>query len=103
MEAIQSAGGCPQILRLDAGTENVNIAKMQRFLHDDEDNGNSVIIGASHHNVKIESWWAQYRKHNSEFFLSMFHGLANEGLFTGDVIEQELVCFCFLNIILVIL
>ena len=71
-------------------------------LHGDGDNGNSVIIGASHGNVKIESWWGFYRKHNAEFFMTLFHGLRNEGLFCGDETDKEVLRFCFLNIIQVL-
>ena len=103
LEAVQLIQGCPNILRVDAGTENVNIIGMQRFLHEDENNGESVVIGSSHSNIKIESWWAQYRKHQSEFYVSMFHGLKSEGLFCGDNLDIQLVQFCFMNIIQVII
>jgi hypothetical protein len=83
---------------MDAGTENVNVAKMQMFLHDDEE-GKSVIVGASTSNVRIESWWGQYRKHNAEYFIGLFHGLQSQGNFSGDELDKELVRFCFLKVV----
>jgi hypothetical protein len=98
VNAVQSLNGCPPIIRIDAGTENVYVAKMQMFLHGD-DSGKSVITGASTGNVRIESWWSRYRKQNAENFIGIFHGLQSTGHFCGDETDKELVRFCFLQVI----
>ena len=50
-------------------------------------------------NTRIERWWGQYRRANSEFFIAMFHELQATGDYTGDAIDKELVRFCFLTVI----
>ena len=88
--------GCPQKIRMDAGTENGTVAKVQRVLTDDD---SSVIIGVSTANIRIESWWGQYRTSNAEYFTSMFHELLNTGDFSGDDVDKELMRFCFLPVV----
>lgn len=102
MAAVSKANGCPHMIRIDKGTENVHVTTVQKFLHDDQNNGTSVIIGPSLSNVKIESWWGWYRKQNAEFYIALFHGLQNMGEFTGDEADKELIRFCFMKIIQVL-
>ena len=100
LNAVQSLNGCPAKIRVDAGTENVNINLLQDFLIDNEDlNATSVITGSSTRNIRIESWFAQYRKCNAEYYISLFHLIQSDGDFTGDMVDKELIRFCFLNII----
>ena len=83
-------------MRMDAGTENGTVAKIQRVLTDDD---SSVIIGVSTAHIRIESWWGQYRTSNAEYFISMFHELLNTGDFSGDDVDKELMRFCFLPVV----
>lgn len=96
MDAVSTSGGCPRKIRVDAGTENHIIRKLQEFLTDDD---NSCIVGVSTGNTRIESWWGQYRRANAEYFMSMLHQLASDGSFCGDSLDKQLMRFCFLNII----
>ena len=96
LDAVEFNSGCPQKIRMDAGTENGTVAKVQRVLTDDD---SSVIIGVSTVNIRIESWWGQYRTSNAEYFTSMFHELLNTGDFSGDDVDKELMRFCFLAVV----
>ena len=96
LNAVESLRGCSQKIRVDAGTENVTMIRMHKFFTDNDD---SAIIGTSTLNTRIESWWGQYRRANSEFFIAMFHELQATGDYTGDAIDKELVRFCFLTVI----
>uniref|UniRef100_A0A096M0Z2 Integrase core domain-containing protein n=1 Tax=Poecilia formosa TaxID=48698 RepID=A0A096M0Z2_POEFO len=70
MDAVIKAEGCPERLRVDLGTENVNAADMQRYLHltEDQPESDNVIFGPSTGNQRIERWWLTLRirpPHNS--------------------------------------
>lgn len=88
-----SIEGCPKILRVDKGTENVHAATAQialRMNHPDSMAGQkSLITGASVHNVvslfsppiascippnllvqKIEGWWSLLRRFKTEWWIS---------------------------------
>lgn len=95
IESVDELKASPQKIRVDAGTENVHMKTLHEFLTDD----NAVLVGESTANTRIESWWAQYRRQNSEYFISMFHGLKEDGHFTGDKVDKELIRFCFSNLI----
>jgi hypothetical protein len=95
LDAVEQHQGCPTKVRVDAGTENVNLNFLQEFFT----NENSVIVGESTANTRIESWWGQYRKQNAEYFIALFHQLLEDGDFTGDLIDKELMRFCFTGII----
>ena len=66
MNCVQQVGGLPRIVRADAGTENVNVSGIQRFLRrNDEDSfggEKSFMYGKSTSNQRIESWWSFLRK-----------------------------------------
>ena len=96
MDAVDRLGACPAKMRVDKGTENKNIITLQEFLTDDN---SSVIVGSSKTNQRIECWWGQYRKGNSEYFISLFQNMMAEGDFVGDFIDKNLIRFCFLAVI----
>ena len=101
LSKVQDIKGCPRILRVDNGTENVHMCRIQELLH--EENGinpnNCVIRGRSTANQRIERWWGSYRRGNGEYWITLFHLLRSEGYFTGEDLDKELIRFCFLNTI----
>ncbi|KAF6717318.1 hypothetical protein FQA47_010858 [Oryzias melastigma] len=107
LETIKELDGCPRILRTDMGTENSSIREMQRFLrrNDDDDQAGekSFIWGRSTANQRIESWWGFLRKECVDFWLDHFHRLKDEGDFVGDFLDKNLMLFCFLGLIQVML
>ena len=101
VDAVKSKQGCPQYLRCDFGTENGHVRDMHNFLL--EQNGqapaNAVILGSSNHNQRIEAWWAFLRKSMSNFWMKYFLGLKEEALFSGDLLDRNLIQFCFSKLI----
>lgn len=100
-QSVSELNACPNILRVDAGTENVTCLRLQQLFR--ENNGivpdQCTIVGASTANQRIESWWAMYRRGNAEFWISLFHNLQSSGQFIGDDLDKELVRFFFLGIV----
>ena len=101
--AIQ-VGGVPRICRGDAGTENVNIAAMQRFFRrdaSDEFGGEkSFLYGKSVSNQRIEGWWAFLRKSESDWWISFFKDLRDRGLLNDDdYIHMQCLKFCFMPLL----
>lgn len=99
IDAVLKHNGSPRTVRMDPGTENVHVATLQRFLQDDDADGTPVIIGSSTSNQRIECWWAQLRKENSEYFMMLFQGLQANGVFCGDGVDKDLLRLCFMNVV----
>ncbi|XP_038045246.1 uncharacterized protein LOC119719823 [Patiria miniata] len=100
LKAVDRLGGCPTLVRSDRGTENGHVGAFQRFLrhHDDALGGDkSYLTGRSTANQRIESWWGQLRKQCTEFWRTLFRWLLEEGFFTGDVMDKELIRFVFMK------
>lgn len=102
MDSVKQLGGCSMRLRCDLGTENTTMCHIHKLIHqasNPDQNWKSVIVGKSTGNQRIESWWNIYRRQNSEYYITLFHLLQAEGLFSGDTIDKELIRFCFLQIV----
>jgi hypothetical protein len=60
LDAIAKYGGCPTLLRTDNGTENVNMAAIQSYLHssgeDDFAGASAHKYGSSPANQRIKAW-----------------------------------------------
>ncbi|KAJ8024994.1 hypothetical protein HOLleu_35071 [Holothuria leucospilota] len=103
METVESCGGCPLLISADRGTENSTVERLQIFLRR---NGNdnyaeqaSFRHGASHHNQRIECWWAFLRKHWTQFWMKLFLQLKHDGFFDGSLLDKSLLQFCFTKVI----
>ncbi|KAB0804068.1 hypothetical protein PPYR_01038 [Photinus pyralis] len=102
---LKSIGGCPRTVRADMGTENGLVKEIQINLRNQAltDDGHSLLppflYGKSTSNQRIESWWSILRKHHSQFWLNLFHKLREDGNFSGDFLDKNLIQFCFLKII----
>ncbi|KAJ8049043.1 hypothetical protein HOLleu_01595 [Holothuria leucospilota] len=99
METVESGGGCPLLISADRGTENSTVERLQIFLRR---NGNdnyaeqaSFRHGASHHNQRIECWWAFLRKHWTQFWMKLVLQLKHDGFFDGSLLDKSLLQFCF--------
>lgn len=102
LNAVKKYGGCPRIVRTDLGTENGHVLNFQRFLriHGDQLSGKkSCITGKSTANQRVESWWGQLRKQCSEFWMALFRCLKDDGFFSGDDLDKELIRFTFMRMI----
>lgn len=104
LDCVAQVGGTPRICRGDAGTENVNIAAMQRFFRRDTTDAfggeKSFLYGKSVSNQRIEGWWAFLRKSESDWWISFFKDLRDQGLFDDDdYVHQQCLKFCFMPLI----
>ena len=101
IDAVKEINGCPTILRMDAGSENVTCFRLQQYFRERDGivQGQCCIVGKSTSNQRIESWWAIFRRGCAEFWISMLHNLLLSGQFSGDEVDKELVRFCFVRIL----
>lgn len=103
-DCITQVGGVPYRCRSDAGTENVNVAAMQRFFRreaNDEFAGEkSFLYGKSTSNQRIEGWWSFLRKSESDFWMKYFKDLRDQGLYDEtDPIYVECLKFCYMPLL----
>ncbi|XP_049334426.1 uncharacterized protein LOC125801673 [Astyanax mexicanus] len=100
---VARVGGCPERMRADPGTENSHVRDMQLFLrrnHSDHyASERSFVYGCSTANQRIESWWGILRKQAGQFWMDIFQTLRDDGHFSGDFLDKNLIQFCFLNLI----
>ena len=77
----------PTRLRLDKGTETVDMATMHSYLLSQhfgvEDSENCVIYGPSTEN-KIERWWKELLERLERFFNEQLSALLEEGDYERD-------------------
>lgn len=103
ISTVTRLGGCPERLRADPGTENGHVKEMQVFLrrnHTDHYAGeSSFMYGCSTANQRIESWWGIFRKQSGQFWMDIFQTLRDDGHFSGDFLDKNLIQFCFLNLV----
>ena len=107
LQAVAKTGGCPTLVRTDMGTENTYIADMQVFLrqHGNDTHavtGRTFVYGTSQHNQRIESWWSILRRECSEFWIQLFRQLKDDGHFSGDFLDKNVLQFCFMELIKVL-
>lgn len=85
LNCVEKTEGCPTVIRLDRGTENVKMAAVQyafRENHLDELSGEkSFRFGTSPANIRIESWWSQLRRHKTGWWIHVFKEMEQLGLF----------------------
>lgn len=97
VDCVQQMGGTARIIRADCGTENVHVAGLQRFFHNDE---NSFLYGKSCSNQRIEAFWGMLKKSCMEWWICYFKDIRQIGLFCdGDDVQAECLKFCFMKII----
>lgn len=100
LEAIEQCGGCPRFVRGDYGTENGHVRNFQTFfMRHTPDGIRSYIDGASTANQRIESWWSYLRRHNMHYWIEHFKDLQDHGRFSGNLLDRNLILFCFVALI----
>lgn len=103
-DCIKQVGGVPYRCRSDAGTENVNVAAMQRFFRRDANDEfageKSFLYGKSTSNQRIEGWWTFLRKSESDFWIKYFKDLRDQGLYDEtDLLHVECLKFCYMPLL----
>lgn len=97
VDCVQQMGGTSRIIRADCGTENVYVAGLQRFFHNDNE---SFLYGTSCSNQRIEAFWGMLRKSCIDWWICYFKDLRESSLFCdSNDIQAECLKFCFMNII----
>ncbi|KAJ7388158.1 hypothetical protein OS493_039510 [Desmophyllum pertusum] len=104
LDCVGQVGGTPGICRGDAGAEHVNIAAMQRFFRRNASDAfggeKSFLYGKSVSNQRIEGWWSFLRKSESDWWISFFKDLRDQGLINDDdYIHMQCLKFCFLPLL----
>jgi len=104
VECIKEVGGTPRIVRADYGTENNNVAGIQRFLRnsscDSFAKDKSFMYGRSVSNQRIEAWWSQLRRGCSNWWMQHFKELRDSGLYCdSDPIHIDCLRFCYMDLI----
>ncbi len=93
IDCVQQMGGTARIIRADCGTENVHVAGLQRFFHNDD---KSFLYGKSCSNQQIEAFWGILRKSCINWWICYFKDLPDSGLFCdNDDKQTECLKFCF--------
>lgn len=103
-DCVKQIGGTPHRCRSDQGTENVNVAAMQRFFRrnalDEFAGEKSFLYGKSTSNQRIEGWWTFLRKSESDFWIKYFKDLRDQGLYVEtDKIHVECLKFCYMPLL----
>ncbi|XP_020913306.1 uncharacterized protein LOC110250983 [Exaiptasia diaphana] len=101
---VQELGGTSHICRADRGTENVNVAGMQRFFrrngYDEFRGDKSFLYGRSVTNQRIECWWAFLRKSETDWWRNYFKDLQDQGLFdNSNDFHVECLRFCYMPLL----
>jgi hypothetical protein len=96
IEAIEDLNGCPTKIRGDCGTENVKVKQFQTYLLR---NGQTkaYLEGTSTANQRIECFWGHLRKQCLDKWLITLHAIQEDGYYTGDLLDKEIMLFCFLS------
>ena len=97
LDFVRKTGGIPKIIRADCGTENVNVAFLQRFFHDQDQ---SFLYGKSSSNQRIESWWSMLKRGCMDWWIRFFKDLRDRAFYPeDDDIQLECLKFCFMPVI----
>jgi hypothetical protein len=104
IHGVQQIGGLPCIVRADAGTENVNVSGIQRFLRrNDQDSfkgEKSFMYGRSTSNQRIESWWSFLRKSFTDWWMIFFKIMRENGEYCDEnPIHVECLKYCFMALL----
>ena len=104
VDCVRQIDGTPRMIRADGGTENVNVAAVQRFFRR---NGNdalageqSFLYGKSVTNQRIEAWWGILRRGCADWWIRFFKDMRDCGLYCDDdAVQAECLKFCFMPVI----
>lgn len=104
LDYVRQLGSTARIIRGDRGTENGNLAAIQRFfrrsMDDDFAGDKSFTYGKSTSNQRIEAWWGRLRQGCADWWIEFFKDLRDSGLYCDDnVIHCECLKFCFMDVI----
>ncbi|KAJ8300624.1 hypothetical protein KUTeg_022143 [Tegillarca granosa] len=100
LEALKQYSGCSRFVHADYGIEIWHVKNFQKFLMRHlQDGERSYIDGTSSANHRIESCWSYLRRQHLHFWIEAFRELLDNGNFSGNFIDKNLIQFCFTAII----
>ena len=104
LDCARQLGGVPRVVRADRGTENINVCAIQRFLRADSNDSfaedKNFMYGTSMSNQRIESWWSQLRKSNSDWWMEFFRDMRDTGVYDdSNLIHVNCLAYCFMPIL----
>ena len=104
LDCVKQVGCTAQIIRSDRGTENKNVAAVQRFFRgadQDEFAGDrSFCYGKSVSNQRIEAWWSFLRRECADWWINYFKDARERGIYNdGNNVHVECLKFCFSDLI----
>ena len=93
-----------KVIRADRGTENIYVAGIQRYVRrNDEEprgNGSCFLFGSSTSNQRIESWWSQFRRSYSTWWINYFKDLIEQNIFDpSKAYHVECIRFCYMRLL----
>ena len=94
----------PRCIRVDRGSENVVTGGMQRFFRrhgtDNSAGDESFRYGPSTSNQRIESWWSQFRRNRSNYWINLFKDMCDSGILETDIdYHIASLRFCFMGLL----
>ncbi|KAJ5110307.1 hypothetical protein N7532_002952 [Penicillium argentinense] len=99
LDAAQSNGSIPRVLRVDLGTETVQLGDTYLLLRRSANNlpgyrttvqlGDCFFYGRSVENQPIEAWWGQLATSSLFLYYEYLHKLQKEGHFSRDYIPEQ--------------
>ena len=89
-----------KLVRSDCETENVYVAGIQCYMRrngdDEKADLNAHVYDSSHHNQRQEAWWSFLRTSTSNWMITFFKELSDNGLLNGQDAENVTCAqFCF--------
>ena len=106
IQEVEARMGCPRMIRSDHGTKNGHLQAMQVFMrethHDSLAGPKSFVMGKSTTNHRNECWWSILRKENTQHWINVFSNLKDNGMFSEDFLDKNLIRFCFLKLVQVL-
>lgn len=104
LKLIAETGFVPAVLRVDAGTENTVTGLIQQALrhkHEDRYAGKeSFVVGPSTANQRVEKLWGEARNNTIGFYIDFFKTMIGFNVLNNkDVLDRELLRFCFAHLI----
>jgi hypothetical protein len=104
LKYVEKYGITARVIRADMGTENVNVAAVQRFFRRADDDAfaaeKSFRYGKSVSNQRIEAWWSILRKGCTNWWINHMKDLRDRGIYNdSDKIQVECLRFCYCNLI----
>eukprot|EP00111_Clytia_hemisphaerica_P012157 TCONS_00035698-protein len=104
LNQVKSLKGTALNVRADRGTENSNIAGIQRLFRSNDNDFQAIEksfrFGRSTSNQRIEAFWSQLKRSLTQWWMNFFKDMIDDGTFDeSDEIQRECLKFCFLQLI----